>query len=136
MSHPLLDRLTGELGYASVTRENLDAFILSQPLTLLFFAGSPDRFPETLDVAVILPEIIKAFPDFRPGLVESASAAELQKRYGFSVWPTLVFLHQGQCLGQLSRVQNWDTYLNSIQGWLDQLPASGETGKIPAFHLN
>lgn len=135
MSHALLDRLTGELGYALVNEENLDTFILQQPLSVLFFAGSPERFPETLDVAVILPEIIKAFPEFQPALVESASAASLQKHYGFTLWPTLVFLHQGQCLGQLSRVQNWDVYRNRIQGWLDALPVEAD-GKIPAFHLN
>ncbi|MDR9468648.1 hypothetical protein [Marinospirillum sp.] len=135
MSHPLLERLTGELGYALVNENNLDAFILEQPFSVLFFAGAPERFPETLDVAVILPEIIKAFPDFQPALVESDSAASLQKHYGFALWPTLVFLYQGQCIGQLSRVQDWDVYLNRIQGWLDALPAE-DSAKIPAFHLN
>lgn len=135
MLHPLLNRLTQELGYQQIHEHDLDDFLLKQPFSLLFFAGSPDRFPETLDVAVILPELIKVFPDFQPALVDAASAGHLQQRYGFTLWPTLVFLHQGQCLGQLSRVQNWDVYLKTIQGWLDALPAQN-SHKIPAFHLN
>ncbi|MBK1674534.1 hypothetical protein CKO35_14770 [Ectothiorhodospira shaposhnikovii] len=131
MSHPLLDRLTGELGYALVNEHNVDSFVLERPLCLLFFAGSPERFPESLDVAVILPEIIRAFPQFKPALVEEASAVSLQQRFGFSLWPTLVFLHQGRCLGQLSRVQDWDSYLGRIQGWLDALPAR-EASRCPS----
>lgn len=114
MSHPLIERLTATLGYPLLDAAGLDRQVQAQPFSVLFFAGDPRRFPEALDVAVILPELVKAFPQLAPALIASADEAGLQGRYGFSVWPSLVFLKEGRYLGSLSRVLNWGEYLERI----------------------
>ncbi len=58
MTSPLLARLTDDFGYQSLNADTLDAFLVDQEHCVLFFAGDPARYPETLDVAVILPELI------------------------------------------------------------------------------
>lgn len=114
MSHPLIERLTATLGYPLLDAAGFDRHVQAQPFSVLFFAGDPKRFPESLDVAVILPELIKAFPQLGPALIEGEAERTLQERYGFAVWPTLVFLREGHYLGSLSRVLNWGEYLERI----------------------
>ncbi|MDV7211804.1 thioredoxin domain-containing protein [Azotobacter beijerinckii] len=122
MSHPLIERLTATLGYPWLDAAGLDRHVEAQPFSVLFFAGDPKRFPESLDVAVILPELIKAFPQLAPALIAGADEAGLQGRYGFSVWPSLVFLKEGRFLGSLSRVLNWGEYLERIPAILAGTP--------------
>jgi len=124
MSHPLIERLTGALGYPLLDAASLDARVQAEPFSMLFFAGDPKRFPEALDVAVILPELVRAFPQLAPALIAGEDEASLQGRYGFTVWPSLVFLKQGRYLGCLSRVLNWSEYLERIPAILASEPAA------------
>jgi hydrogenase-1 operon protein HyaE len=83
--------------------------------SILFFAGDPDRYPESLDVAAVLPELMKAFPGhFRVGLVRAEAEVALQVKFGFSVWPALVFLREGDYIGVLTGIRDWDEYLREI----------------------
>ena len=62
-------------------------------ITVLFFAGDPNRFHDTTDVAVVFPELVKAFEGkLRPGVVAADAGQALQQYYGFTAWPALVFL--------------------------------------------
>jgi len=54
--HPLLMRLLEHHGAELITPESIDAFVASPGEHVLFFSGDPVRFPEALDVAVVLPE--------------------------------------------------------------------------------
>jgi hydrogenase-1 operon protein HyaE len=114
MPHPLLHRLTATLGYPLLDAVGFDAFVQAQPYGLLFFSEDPARFAESLDVAAILPELARAFPQLAPALVGRELEKPLQRRYGFSLWPTLVFLREGRYLGSLSRMRNWDDYCARI----------------------
>ncbi|ACO81142.1 hydrogenase expression/formation protein, HoxO [Azotobacter vinelandii CA] len=126
MIHPLIQRLTTTLGYPLLDADGLDRQVRTQPFSVLFFAGDPQRFPEALDVAVILPELVKAFPQLAPALIAGADEARLQGRYGFSVWPSLVFLAGERYLGCLSRVLDWGEYLERIPAIL-----AGENEDLP-----
>lgn len=115
MAHPLIQRLFDEYRYPEVTLEGHDAFVGQPGVSVLFFAGDPKRYRDTTDVAVVLPELVKAFAGhLRPGVVAGGSELELQKRYGFTAWPTLVFLRDGNYLGAISGIQNWAEYLQEI----------------------
>lgn len=82
---------------------------------ILFFAGDPDRYPESLDVAAVLPELLKAFSGhFRVGLVRAEAEVALQVKFGFGVWPALVFLRGGDYIGVLTGIRDWDEYLREI----------------------
>lgn len=126
MSHPLIQRLFDEYGYPEVTRESHTDFIRQQGVTVLFFAGDPKRYNETTDVAVVLPELIAAFQGrLIPGVVAEEAEKELQRYYGFTSWPALVFLREGGYLGVLCGIQNWGEYLADISALMNantQLP--------------
>lgn len=116
MSSSLIERLVYELGYPAVDSEGFDDFVRSHEYTVLFFTENPDSFPESNDVAVILPELMKTFGDrVAPAVVSRDSERELFKRFKLTAWPALVFLRRGEYLGVITRVQDWDDYLDEIE---------------------
>jgi len=128
VTHPLIQRLYDECGYPEVTLETHDAFIGQPGIRVLFFAGDPKRFRETTDVAVVLPELVKAFQEgLTPGVVAVEAEKALQQHYGFTAWPALVFLRDGGYLGAITGIQNWAEYLHDISELVtaDVKPAPG-----------
>jgi hydrogenase-1 operon protein HyaE len=104
MRHPLIQRLHDEFGYPELTVENHDEFAAPDEIGVLFFAGDPNRYKETTDVAVVLPELARAFGDrLRPAVVAKADEIELQKKY-------------------VSRMKNWSEYLEEISELLTAQP--------------
>ena len=118
----LLDRLSTELGWPVLGAEALEAFIDGAGERVLFVTGDPLKNPETMDVAVILPELVMAFQGrFVPGVV--AQDVERAVRDRFDVWPTpsLIFLRDGTYLGAIPKVRDWDDYLVRTRAILDGL---------------
>lgn len=118
MPSPLINRLVDELDYPLLDQSNFDDFVKSAPFSVLFFTEEPKRFPESNDVAVILPELVKNFPQLTPAVVSTGAEKALQGRYNFTVWPALVFLKEGRYLGTITKVQNWDVYMAEIDSIL------------------
>ncbi|MBT8117589.1 MAG: hypothetical protein KJO66_07135 [Gammaproteobacteria bacterium] len=115
MTHPLIQLLFDEHRYPEVSLDSHAAFIERPGVSVLFFAGDPKRFRDTTDVAVVLPELDKAFAGtLQPGVVAAAAERELQLHYGFTAWPALVFLRDGGYLGAITGIQNWSDYLQQI----------------------
>ncbi|WP_027856405.1 thioredoxin domain-containing protein [Marinobacterium jannaschii] len=131
MASPLIDRLVDELGYPRLDMSGFDEFIKQQSFCVLFFTENPARFPESNDVAVILPELLKAFPQLSAAVIDPAAEKQLQGRYNFTVWPTLVFLNEGRFLGQISKVQDWDQYLREVDTILALQPRRDPCIGIP-----
>ena len=132
MNSPLIDRLTTELGYPLIERDQLDAFSRAHEHSVLFFTEDPRSFPETNDVAVILPELMRVFGDrVAPAVVGRQSERELMKRFGFGAWPALVFLRRGEYLGVITRVLDWDDYLAEIERLLQAEPTRAPGIGIP-----
>lgn len=91
---------------------------------LLFFCGDPAQRPEALDVAVIFPELLRAFKGRLRGAVVAAGAEKaLGSRYGVDVLPALVIVRGnasiGASIGVISRVRDWSEYLEKIEAFLD-----------------
>ena len=117
MSHLLIDRLVDELGYATVTLESHDDFVAEPGMNVLFFPGDPKTVKDSTDVAVVLPELVGAFAgQLRPGVVADTygDGKELKRRYGFSAFPSLVFVRSGEYVGAITRIQDWGEYLGRI----------------------
>jgi len=122
--HPLIARLVDEYGYPLLNADNLEAFCAAPGDAVLFCAGDPVQHPECLDVAVVLPELLRAFPGrFRAAVAASALEPDMQVRYGFNRWPTLVFLRDGAYVGTLSGIQDWSVYLSHIHDLLATAPS-------------
>jgi hydrogenase-1 operon protein HyaE len=110
--HPLLEQLVSRHRFSPVTPENLDEFGSAPGLTMLIFTEDPVRYRETLDLAVIGPEIIKAFPEFaRVGVLYPEEARKAAPRFGFARWPALVVLRDGAYVGAIDGLRDWDVYL-------------------------
>jgi len=117
--HPLVERLVRELGVPEVGAGDVDAFLASPGDAVLFFTEDPKQYPESADVAVILPELMQALPGrFRAAIVERASERALQKRFGFARWPALVFVRGGDVVGAITGMHDWGEF---VQKALDLL---------------
>lgn len=121
---PLVCRLVEQAGARWVTPDTLAAFTEAGGDQVLFFSGDPVRFPECLDVAVVLPELQKAFPGrFGVGVVRREGEDELARTYGVQRWPSLLFLRQGQFVAIVAGMLDWTDYLTAVARALDT-PAS------------
>jgi hydrogenase-1 operon protein HyaE len=117
MTHALIERLMQELNYPEITLDNHDSFVDMPGLNVLFFPGNPDTVKDATDVAVVLPELIAVFaPQLNPGVVTDTYGAgqKLKQKYGFTHYPSLVFVRSSEYVGVISRIQDWDDYLSRI----------------------
>ncbi|MEQ3652440.1 MAG: hypothetical protein ABNH21_09965 [Glaciecola sp.] len=114
MTSPLINRLIDELDYPKITEANHSEFVNDTKTSVLFFAGNPERFPESLDVAIVLPELLASFSQLKAGVVLEEDEAPLKRRYAFSIYPALVFVREGVVLGSICKVQDWQEYLIQI----------------------
>lgn len=116
MPSQLIRQMIQQQVYPELDENTLEAFLAQQGHSLLFFTGDPKQYPESNDVAVILPELAARFAGrFRVAVVAREAELALQKRFPFSSWPALVFLRGDQYLGAITRVQNWSDYLGEIE---------------------
>ncbi|MCB1791737.1 MAG: hypothetical protein KDJ24_15655 [Gammaproteobacteria bacterium] len=135
MSSPLIEQLTAQHGYASLTADNIDATLAREATLALFVSEDPQRYPEANDVAVILPELTRAFRgQFEPLVVDRTLEPLLKDRYDIAVWPCLVFLRNGRFLGKISKVRDWSEYLERIGEILDSVPRHNPGVGIPVVN--
>ncbi len=121
--HPLLEQLVSRHGLAVVDADSIDGFVDAPGDTLLVFTEDPARYRETLDLAVIAPEIVRAFPGrFRTAVLYPADARRVAPRFGFSRWPALVLLRDGAYVGAVDGLRGWDEYLEETQRLLETEP--------------
>jgi hydrogenase-1 operon protein HyaE len=126
--HPLVQRLVDHHGAVIVSPEALDAWMARAGDHVLLFGGDSVRFPESVDVAVVLPELRAAFNDrFDIGVVPREHEDAIARRFGVQRWPSLVFLRAGGYVATLSGMQDWTDYLTEIALALDR-PVSRAPG--------
>lgn len=128
MTHPLIDRLTTELGWPGwPARAELEAFVTRPGAHALFVPGDPVRNLETADVAVILPELKLAFQGkFDCAVVDDAIETELREETGVLKTPSIIFYREGALVGGLPKVRDWDDYMMRISQILARPLAAAE----------
>jgi len=128
MAYPLIAQLFGKHGFTDVRADNFDAFARRPGRTLLLFLEDPVRYKEALDFAVIVPEIARAFaPRLAVGVLLPEAAREFAARYGFRRWPAFVILADGDYVGAVDGLRNWDEYLTEVARLLDAAPTRAPT---------
>jgi len=126
--HPLLGQLFARHGCTEIDVDTVDAFAQRPGHALLLFTEDPLRIRETLDLAVIIPELAQAFPGrFRVGVLLPTAARQLQMRYGFRRWPAFVMLHDGAYVGAVDGLRSWDEYVQEVARLLDAAPTRPPT---------
>lgn len=132
MIAPLITQLLTRYSLPLLDAENYDAFVYGSDYSVLFFCNDPAQFPESNDVAVILPELLKVFNGrLHAAVVDKSIERQLQARFRFTSWPALVFLKRGEYLGAITGIRDWNDYLQQSTQLLAAEPA-----QPPAFDLD
>jgi hydrogenase-1 operon protein HyaE len=130
-AHPLQQRLVQQFGAAWITPDTLEAFLAEAGDRVLLLSGDPVRFPEALDVAVVLPELQAAHPGrFRVGVVDREHEEAIARRFGCNRWPSLIFLRDGAYVTTLSGMHDWTDYVARVGEALD-----APTGRAPSIGI-
>ena len=130
--HPLLQRLVAQTCAAVPDAQSFDAWAAQPGAAMVVFAEEPDRFKETLDLAVIVPELHAARPGaFRVGLLPPVTARALASRYAFARWPAIVMLRDGHYLGAVDGIRDWDVYVGELDRLLAATPTRAPSVGIP-----
>jgi hydrogenase-1 operon protein HyaE len=104
--------------------EDLAFFLRPKRHNLLFLAGDPVKYPEALDVAVVLPQLLRAFPGrLHAAIVAPEAERELHARFGCRRWPALVLLRGDAYVGSIERMRDWDDYLRELRYLLEAAPS-------------
>jgi hydrogenase-1 operon protein HyaE len=129
---PLIARLVEQHGAAWVDGSSIEGFLAEPGDRVLFFAGDPVRFPECLDVAVVLPELQRVFPGrFCVGVARREDEDALARRFGSQRWPSLVFLRDGRYVTTVAGMLDWDVYLARVSEALVMPTSRAPTIGIP-----
>ncbi len=123
----LLRQLVSRHGAQWVDGGSVDAWQRQSGHRVLLFAGDPVRFPEGLDVAVVLPELVSACAargkPLDMGVAVPAIAQELALRFGSQRWPTLMFFCDGNYQTTVSGMHDWTDFCALVETAWDA-PAS------------
>jgi hydrogenase-1 operon protein HyaE len=133
---PLLVQLVDKHHAQWVDFGNIDMWLAEKKGDqVLLFAGDPVAFPESMDVAVILPELQKASAarqkPFGMAVAVPDCARELATKFGSNRWPTLMFFRDGHYVTTLSGMHDWTDYLTLLAQALDQPVSRAPTVGIP-----
>ena len=122
-AYPLVEQMFSRHGCSELRDDGIEAFLAQPGHALLVFTEDPMRFKETLDLVVIVPQLQRAFPGrFAVGVLLPEAARKVQVRYGFNRWPALVMVKDGQYVGAIDGLRNWDEYMQQMQALLDAAP--------------
>lgn len=129
---PLVMRLAQNFGATWVTEADVADWLAGGGDRVVLLAGDPVRFPEGQDVAAVLPELMKAFPQrFQVAVVPRGHEDAVARRYGSQRWPTLLFFRDGQYVTAMAGMQDWDVYLQGVAAALALQPSRPPTIGIP-----
>lgn len=132
MFSPLMKTIIERDGIAVVSIETLDAFAAANGDMVLFVSGDWHRHVEVNDVAVILPEIVKASNGhLTPAILDRDSERKIQTRYRFNRYPSLIFLRDGEYLGVIQKVLDWSDYVTEINDILAREPSQPPAFEFP-----
>lgn len=131
--HPLLERLSSQHGFPELDVASFDDFAAAPGHALVFFSDDPLRQRETLDLAVILPELHRGFGGaFRAAWLAPDAAKALYPRFGFRRWPAFVMLHGGAYVGVIDGIRDWDEYVRETERLLASAPSEPPAIVLPA----
>lgn len=132
----LVARLVSHHGAQWVDRDSHRAFAAGPGDRVLFFTGDAVRFPESLDVAVVLPELMAALrrPDghapFAVGVVCRRDEDDIARAWASQRWPSLVFLRDGAYVGALAGMHDWTDYVARVRELL-----AAPTTRVPGIGI-
>lgn len=130
--HPLYARLVQEFGYPLLGADSIDAFLAVPGRKLLVFLDDPQRVRESLDLAVIAPELAAEFRGrLAVGVLLAANAVAVARRFGFRRWPALVVTDGAGYVGSIDGLRDWTDYVDELARLLEAPVTRAPTVGIP-----
>jgi hydrogenase-1 operon protein HyaE len=130
----LLERLRAQSRIVLLDEEGLESFVMQGGDGVVLFMQEPDQQPETWDVAVILPEVLKLFAGrLRAGIVQPELARQNKARFGITRWPALVFVRDGGYVGAIEGMRDWQEYAREIGAMLEKPVGRAPSVGIPVM---
>lgn len=112
----LLQQLVDRHGAHWVGAATLPAWQTLPGDAVLLLPGDAVRFPEGLDVAVVLPELRSALAQaFRMGVAVPDDDDALGRRFGAQRRPSLVFLRDGRYVSTVAGMHDWTDFLAQVR---------------------
>lgn len=100
-------------------------------LAAVLVTDDPQRNLEVLDACVILPEALKSLGDqISRHVAGPDTAPALMQKYGIARAPAVVFLRDGEFVGSLNGIRNWNEYQAEVDR-LSSGPAQPKPIGIP-----
>ena len=114
--HPLFARLREEAGFAEFSGATLETMLEAPGLKMVLFAEDPNLRRETLDIAVIGPELRKALgAAVASGWYTAFSEGRaLGARYGIRKFPAVALFRGAEYLGAAEGLMGWDEYIQAL----------------------
>lgn len=107
-----LARMQQKHGFLTVDREHPQ---FPAGLAALLLTDDPQRNLEVLDACVILPEALNGLGAEVARLVAGPEAsAALMQRFAIARAPAVVFLRDGEYLGSLNGIRDWQEYRDEV----------------------
>lgn len=126
--HPLYARLADDFGFPLLTPDTLDAFLAPPGRKLLVFLDDPQRVRESLDLAVIAPELASEFAGrLQVGVLLAPGAVTVARRFGFRRWPALVVTDGAGYVGAIDGLRDWTDYVGELAALLQAPVARAPT---------
>jgi hydrogenase-1 operon protein HyaE len=125
----LLARLAAEHGIPTIAASELEARAAAEPCLAVLFTAT--RSPESWDVGVVLPEVLRACAGVRAVALAPAEGAQLAARFGVDKYPSVVVLREGRYTGVLEGMQDWEPFCTGLAGLAAAEPRRPPSLRIP-----
>jgi hydrogenase-1 operon protein HyaE len=111
----LLERLAREADLPSVTAMELAGRAATAPALAALFTGDPTQSPESWDVCVVLPEMLAECSGVSGCVLDPAESALAAAAYGVGKLPALVVLRNGEYVGVLEGMRDWQPFVDELK---------------------
>ena len=114
-----IDRLVEQHGFTRINAADIDGFAAAEGDSIVLLTYDPVRVPETLDVIVVLPEVIKAHAGrIRCAVLDPEESQLAKARFGITRWPAMVFQRAGQYVGAIEGMRDWSEFVDEVAAML------------------
>jgi len=115
-THPLFSRLFHQEGFSWIDEDEVEAFLHTPGFKMVIFAEDPNAKRVTVDIAVIAPELKKAFAGILVKTVFARfdKARAIASRWGITGLPAVALFRDDVYLGATQGLKDWNTYCREL----------------------
>jgi len=130
MIHPLVNTLMQHDNVVALAHEGFDDFLgeAGDRLALVFLMAEPEKKPETIDVAVVLMELLKSFPGkLYIGICDPEQSRAVMPLAKAIALPSLVLFGHTARIDMIPKIEDWSVYTDKITSALRSMGADAQS---------